>query len=83
MADEDGGDWFADAGDDLPPPPVLKRESLTAEPPPQEPTDAATGEGAQAGEKREEAADEYLDPDKQLVFKHWIRWVPVRFNFFC
>ncbi|XP_008199783.1 flightin [Tribolium castaneum] len=72
--DDEGGDWFADAGDDTP---------AAAEAAPAEAAAAAGGEAPAAegeappeaaeGDKREVAEEEYLDPDKLLLFKHWIR----------
>lgn len=79
MADDDAGDWFADAGDDLPPPelkPLKKKESVSEAPPADQPAAPEGGEApadAQKEEKPEEAEAEYLDPDKFLIFKHWIR----------
>ncbi|XP_074030158.1 flightin isoform X2 [Leptinotarsa decemlineata] len=74
MADD--GDWFG-AGDDEPPPVVkpLKKKGKEPTPPP-ETAPAEPGEAPAQGteDKREEDEDdEYLDPDKLLLFKHWIR----------
>lgn len=74
---DDGGDWFADAGDDLPPPEpkLLKKKESVSETPAGEqaaPEGEAPGD-APKDEKPEEAEVEYLDPDKFLIFKHWIR----------
>lgn len=80
MADDDGGDWFADAGDDPPPPEPksLLKKSSVAEPTPADAADAPEGGEAAPGEAAadgnpEEGEGEYLDPDKLLIFKHWIR----------
>lgn len=72
MADDDGGDWFADAADDVVPEPT---PAAAAEAKP-EAAKAADGEkppeeGAPAAEEPE--AQEYIDPNKLLIFKHWIR----------
>ncbi|XP_063920532.1 flightin [Zophobas morio] len=74
MADE-GGDWFTDAGDDAPPPlPELKKSAPAASEAAaaSESTPAETP-AAPVQDKREVAEDEYLDPNKLLLFKHWIR----------
>lgn len=76
--DDEGGDWFTDAGDEAP----AQTEAASAAAPPA----AGAGDEAPAGEAegaaegaapaqdtREVAEDEYLDPDKLLLFKHWIR----------
>jgi ribosomal protein L12E/L44/L45/RPP1/RPP2 len=73
--DEEGGDWFTDAGDDAPP---SQPEAASAGPAatPKEgeaPADDAQAKDAPEQEKREIAEEEYLDPDKLLLFKHWIR----------
>ena len=76
MADE-GGDWFTDAGDDAPPPlPELKKSAPAASEAAaaSESTPAETP-AAPVQDKREVAEDEYLDPNKLLLFKHWIRYV--------
>lgn len=81
MADD--GDWFAGGDDDLPPapgdlPPLpgSKRASLIAE------AEAAAAAGVSASDvkaalggadDRPVAEDEFLDPDKLLLCKHWIR----------
>lgn len=82
MADDDGGDWFADAGNDPPPPEpksLLKKASVAEEAPADGGAAPEGGEapagGASGEEKPEEAEGEYLDPDKLLIFKHWIRYV--------
>lgn len=73
---DDGGDWFTDA-DDAPAAEAETAPASAGEAP------AAAGEAApSAGEEAagEEAGaaeapheEEYLDPDKLLLFKHWIR----------
>ncbi|KAH0817832.1 hypothetical protein GEV33_004959 [Tenebrio molitor] len=75
--DEEGGDWFTDAGDDAPP---SQPEAASAGPAatPKEgeaPADDAQAKDAPEQEKREIAEEEYLDPDKLLLFKHWISMV--------
>lgn len=79
--DDDAGDWFSQADEPEPEPILLgalkeKRasqiaieEALLAS---LSETSATTTEAA-APADRPVAEDEYLDPDKLLLFKHWIR----------
>lgn len=72
--DDDNADWFAD-GDDEPPPAVkpLKKLGKAEEPPPSSQEEApADADAAQPGELPLEDED-YLDPDRLLLFKHWVR----------
>ncbi|XP_057652334.1 flightin isoform X2 [Diorhabda carinulata] len=75
MADE-GDDWFGAGEDDAQQELKPIGKQAKEEPPPAEETPAATeapqGETTEEGAKPE-AEDEYLDPDKLLLFKHWIR----------
>lgn len=77
MADD--GDWFADTGDDLPPPelkPLGSKRTSLADPPAAAaaPAADATGAPAESKEDRPVAEDEFLDPDKLMLCKHWIRY---------
>ena len=81
--DDDNDDWFG-AGDEpaYEPPPTLA-ESRKASLAQQQEAASAPGE-SQQGAAPEEPAEpepeaEYLDPDKLLLFKHWIRWMIVIF----
>ncbi|CAH1961230.1 unnamed protein product [Acanthoscelides obtectus] len=88
MADDD---WFA-GDDDAPPPavkPLGKKVAEEEAPPPSEgeapagggeaPAEGGEGEGEKPPEEAEEA--EYLDPNKLILFKHWIRpkFLPYRY----
>lgn len=77
-------DWFAGGDDDLPPapgdlPPLpgSKRASLIAEAAAAEAaagiSAAALGAALGGKDERPVAEDEFLDPDKLLLCKHWIR----------
>ncbi|KAG5877475.1 hypothetical protein JTB14_029409 [Gonioctena quinquepunctata] len=76
MSDDD---WFGGGDDDAPPPapkPLGKKkkeEAAAAEE--TEPAPADDGAPPEGGEQGAEEAeeDEYLDPDKLILFKHWIR----------
>ncbi|XP_044253286.1 flightin [Tribolium madens] len=72
--DDEGGDWFADAGDDTPAETAAPAEAAAAagEAPAAE-GEAPAEAAAETEDKREVAEEEYLDPDKLLLFKHWIR----------
>ncbi|XP_018570530.1 flightin isoform X1 [Anoplophora glabripennis] len=69
-------DWFA-GGDDEPPPTLkpLKKPGQEEEPPPPAEQEAPEGgEAPKEGELPPDYLDEdYLDPDRLLLFKHWIR----------
>ncbi|XP_050301293.1 flightin isoform X1 [Anthonomus grandis grandis] len=81
---DDEPDWFGGAEEEPAPAPApLKGKKKKSdkkddagkkeeEAPPAATPEAAPAEGAPA-EEAAEAADEYLDPDKLLLFKHWIR----------
>ncbi|XP_056635073.1 flightin [Diorhabda sublineata] len=75
MADE-GDDWFGAGEDDAQQELKPIGKQAKEEPPPAEETPAAPeapqAEATEEGAKPE-AEDEYLDPDKLLLFKHWIR----------
>lgn len=71
---DDDADWLSAADEPEPEPtPAAAPAAKGAAPAP-----AAAGEAPAAAEApaeaEAEAADEYLDPDKLLLFKHWIRW---------
>ncbi|CAG9861945.1 unnamed protein product [Phyllotreta striolata] len=77
MADE-GDDWFGGGGDDDAPPavkPVGKKGEEAAEAAEEaEQGEEAPEEGEGAAEAPlPEADEEYLDPDKLILFKHWVR----------
>ena len=79
--DDEGGDWFAEgddeaAAEEAPAEAAAGGEGEAAAPAAEgegapEGGAAEGGEGAQPEEAQEEG--EYLDPDKLLLFKHWIR----------
>ncbi|VEN44551.1 unnamed protein product [Callosobruchus maculatus] len=80
MADDE---WFAGGDDDAPPPvvkPLGKKAAEEEAPPPageapagegEAPAEGGEGEAEKPPEEAEEA--EYLDPNKLILFKHWIR----------
>lgn len=76
--DDDGGDWFTNDADEAPQETATPAgAAATAEDAPAAGAggDAAAQEDAtgEAGEDKREEEDQYLDPDKLLIFKHWIR----------
>lgn len=74
---DDNADWFSAADDDPPPPEpisLLKRASLAAEAAAAPAAAAAAAEADKPAEDRPVAEDEFLDPDKLMLFKHWIRY---------
>ncbi|XP_022903515.1 flightin [Onthophagus taurus] len=79
--DDDGGDWFA-AADDEPAPaaaaPAPAAGGAAAAPAGAEP---AGGETKPVDEPKPEAEAEYLDPDKLLLCKHWIRPKFLQYNY--
>ncbi|XP_019766291.1 flightin [Dendroctonus ponderosae] len=76
--DDDNSDWFS-AADDAAPEPAAAAAAAPAAGAAAAPEATAEGEAAAAQDEAAapaaEAAgeDEYLDPDKLLLFKHWIR----------
>ncbi|CAH0547867.1 unnamed protein product [Brassicogethes aeneus] len=79
MADDDASDWFSSADEpeapaEEAPAAAAAAPAAAAEAAPAEGGDAGGEAPAEAGEeKREEAEDEYLDPNKLILFKHWKR----------
>lgn len=73
--DDDGGDWFTNDADETP------QETAAPAAADGGPAPASGGEapaeeaapGEDAAEEKKEEEDQYLDPDKLLIFKHWIR----------
>lgn len=75
MADDD---WFGGGDDDDAPPevkPIGKKAEEAAEAAGEAPAEEQAAEGGEAPAEAPppEAEDEYLDPDKLILFKHWIR----------
>ncbi|CAG9761503.1 unnamed protein product [Ceutorhynchus assimilis] len=73
--DDDAPDWLSAADE---PEPETQAAPAAAAAKTEAAADAPAGEEAPAGggaeePAAEEAPDEYLDPDKLLLFKHWIR----------
>ncbi|XP_066249890.1 flightin isoform X1 [Euwallacea similis] len=80
--DDDGADWLS-AADEPEPEPVAAAPAAADAAPAAEaaPEGAAPAEDpASKGVEPVEAADEYLDPDKLLLFKHWIRPKYLQYN---
>lgn len=75
--DDDGGDWFTDAGDEPEVAPAATAAAAGGGARKASAAGAPAGDGgegeAPAGEQAPEAEEEYLDPDKLILFKHWIR----------
>lgn len=70
--DDEGGDWFADAGEE--PAKEEKPAAAKKEEPKAEAKPAAAEEVAPQEDQRPVASiEELLDSDKFLLFKHWIR----------
>ncbi|KAL1517375.1 hypothetical protein ABEB36_001145 [Hypothenemus hampei] len=74
--DDDNSDWFS-AADEPEAEPAAATATAAASDSVQEADDAPASGDAPPQEtgaaEPTEAADEYLDPDKLLLFKHWIR----------
>lgn len=72
---DDGGDWFADDAEETPQETAAPAAAADTSAP------AADGDapgeeaapGEEPGQEAKEEEDQYLDPDKLLIFKHWIR----------
>ncbi|KAK5642868.1 hypothetical protein RI129_009035 [Pyrocoelia pectoralis] len=79
MADDDGGDWFSEAAD-APPEPVPAQPAAAGA---EKEADAPAGDAAEEvfSEESPPEAVEYLDPDKLLIFKHWIRPKFLQYNY--
>ncbi|XP_066138959.1 flightin isoform X2 [Euwallacea fornicatus] len=73
--DDDGADWLS-AADEPEPEPVAASPAASVAAPAADAApsgDAPAEDPVAKGVEPVEAADEYLDPDKLLLFKHWIR----------
>ncbi|KAB0796681.1 hypothetical protein PPYR_10742 [Photinus pyralis] len=78
--DDEGADWLSEAVSEDVPEPAPAAAAAPA------PTEAAAGKAADdtpevAEELPPEAEGEYLDPDKLLLFKHWIRPKFLQYNY--
>lgn len=73
--DDEGGDWFNDDTEETPQETAAPAEAAADSSVPasggEVPVDGIAGE--EAAEDKKEEEDQYLDPDKLLIFKHWIR----------
>lgn len=78
--DDDNADWFSSADDPAPEPAAAETAAAPAAAGAAEGGDAPAAGGDAPGEESapqaaEAEGDDYLDPDKLLLFKHWIRSV--------
>lgn len=67
--DDEGGDWFSEAAEEAP---AVEVQKEAAAPAAAEETGAAPP-AADEEQRPTAEPEEYLDPDKLLLFKHWIR----------
>ncbi|XP_044763157.1 flightin isoform X2 [Coccinella septempunctata] len=76
MGDEND-DWFTSMDEEPAPAPEPEKKGAKGAKPseaaPQDQKEAAQSAEEQAQQEEAAAEDEYLDPDKLILFKHWIR----------
>ncbi|KAF5292111.1 hypothetical protein FQA39_LY14066 [Lamprigera yunnana] len=80
--DDDGGDWFSEAANEPEPAPVSAPASAAAKAG-EKPQDVApaVSDSTEQAPVEAQAEFEYLDPDKLLIFKHWIRPKFLQYNY--
>ncbi|XP_044763131.1 flightin isoform X1 [Coccinella septempunctata] len=84
MGDEND-DWFTSMDEEPAPAPEPEKKGAKGAKPseaaPQDQKEAAQSAEEQAQQEEAAAEDEYLDPDKLILFKHWIRPKFLQYNY--